>query len=236
MLSVSTHRVPLRWSDLDALNHINNVTFIELGAEARAELPGWDRNARIRQSTVQFLRPIQLTPEPAVITSRVEGETVIQEIRIGDEELVYGTLHSTTAAAEPAEPFEAPYSFDFSLRHRDVADGAVDLTRLFELFQESRVRCISEFLGTTRTEAVVVARTTVNEVEPISWRREPLELRIGITRLGNSSYTIATHIVVDGSVAAHASSVMVNFDATTQTSLPLTEHDRESLSAGLIAS
>lgn len=63
---IYTSRVPLRWSDLDALGHVNNATYLTLCEQGRTEafeamLPaGWigEQSPVVAAASLTFRRPI----------------------------------------------------------------------------------------------------------------------------------------------------------------------------------
>ncbi len=72
-----TSHVPLRWSDLDALGHVNNAVYLTLCEQGRIEafdalLPdGWvgDESPVLAAATVTFRRPILGTGDAEVATT-----------------------------------------------------------------------------------------------------------------------------------------------------------------------
>jgi len=66
--------IPVRWGDLDALNHVNNTVYFRYGEEARAQLyaqagtpvPG-DKAAVLVHASCDFLRPL-LYPSTVAIS------------------------------------------------------------------------------------------------------------------------------------------------------------------------
>ena len=75
-----TSRVPLRWSDLDALGHINNAVYLTLSEQGRTEalealMPaGWVGEAApvLVAASLTFRRPI-LTTGTAIVTTTFEA-------------------------------------------------------------------------------------------------------------------------------------------------------------------
>ena len=70
--------IPVRWGDLDALNHVNNTLYFRYMEEARVQCfgaagvgaPGSGRDFVLAHSACDFLRPI-LWPATVVITMRL---------------------------------------------------------------------------------------------------------------------------------------------------------------------
>lgn len=104
---MATHEVtvPLRWSDMDALQHINNVAMMRLLEEARIRfltehvaLPGEDRVTMfVAHHEIDYLAPLLYTPEPARI--------VLSVTRIGRSgfDVGYEVFGADGAAAAIAE-------------------------------------------------------------------------------------------------------------------------------------
>lgn len=228
------HQIPLRWSDLDSLNHVNNVVYVEFAAEALASLPGWDASAPITRTVVQFIRPVLLGRVPVVVTSQIVESVAHQEIRIGEGDTVFATVETSTAAPEPVAKVSAPTRYDYALRRRDSLTGEMSTTRLFELFQEARIGGIDQITQEMRSGRFVVAMTEVTQMEPIFWRAEPLETRTWVSHMGTSSYSVASQVIADSRVLAHSTSVLVGFDLATQQSRKLQDVERAQIARGLL--
>lgn len=92
-----TTTVPLRWSDLDAVGHVNNATYLTLCEQCRVEAlaaldaADWTESGPVvAEATVRYLRPItDAVPVEVSVTFGQPGLTSIattQEIRLpGDE-------------------------------------------------------------------------------------------------------------------------------------------------------
>lgn len=68
--------VPLRWSDMDAFGHVNNVQFLRLLEDARiAALPRWfpdgwaslEQGVVVTRHEIEFRRPLDYRPEPVAV-------------------------------------------------------------------------------------------------------------------------------------------------------------------------
>jgi acyl-CoA thioester hydrolase len=68
--------VPLRWSDMDAYGHVNNVQFLRLLEDARVvALGAWfdgqellDRGVIVSRHEIEYLAPLVFRPAPVRIT------------------------------------------------------------------------------------------------------------------------------------------------------------------------
>ena len=75
-----TSRQTVRWSDLDALNHLNNATYLTLCEEARIDVltsldPEWWNETHspvVAAASLQFRRPIT-EPGAVVVTIRFDA-------------------------------------------------------------------------------------------------------------------------------------------------------------------
>ncbi|WP_293786840.1 acyl-[acyl-carrier-protein] thioesterase [uncultured Aeromicrobium sp.] len=235
MTAEHRHEIPLRWADLDSLNHVNNVQYLRYAAEARAELldGGVIEDRRTTRVAVEFVRPIQLGPRPVVVTSRVEDDRLVQQIGIDGASHVLACVTTDHDPVPTAGPVEGVDTIAIFLRRLDLDErGVVSPVQVGELLQESRIPYMTSLMAGQRG-SVVLAHLDMRLHAAIPWRREPVESRVWIDRLGGSSYTIAAQLCVDGRVAVSSEAVLVGFDTTTQRSRPLTEAERAALSHGL---
>ena len=74
-----TYACPMRWSDMDQLGHVNNVTYLEYVAEARhrALVGGVGvraPEAPITRHRVEFVRPLVYRHEPVLVDTWVAGD------------------------------------------------------------------------------------------------------------------------------------------------------------------
>ncbi len=222
----------MRWADLDSLNHVNNVVYVDYAAESRAILiedgiVGADE--RVQRMSVDFLRPLLLSSQSVRVTSTRDGDELVQEITNGVADTVYARV--TTAFGAPVDVKRGRATFDpypLRVRHSDVdATGVASLTKAFEFFQEARIVLFSSIrrdgAGASR---FVVGHVEVTFGEPISWRREAYPVTSWISRIGDSSIHIEAEIAEGGQVYAHAHSVLVGFDMATQSSRKLEDHEK----------
>lgn len=104
--------IPVRWGDLDALNHVNNTIYFRYVEEARAQLylemgfpvPG-DRDAVLVHASCDFLKPL-LYPSTAIIRlvfqrlgrSSMEYDFVIE--RQGEPGVTYARGKNITVSTD----------------------------------------------------------------------------------------------------------------------------------------
>jgi acyl-CoA thioester hydrolase len=232
------HELPMRWADLDSLNHVNNVVYVDYAAESRAMLVDdglVGPDSAIAHVGVRFLRPLLLGQRPVGVTSSITDGELTQEISVqGDEEqTVFARVVTTygprvdAVLREPAgDPLPA------RVRRSDLdATGAVSTTKLFELFQEGRILLISTHLQAMRPGRFVVGSTDVNLVRPVGWRSAPYDMRARVSRVGGSSFTIAAELADGDQVLARSTTVLVGFDLATQRSRRLDDQERSELEA-----
>jgi acyl-CoA thioester hydrolase len=94
------YRCPLRWSDMDAFGHVNNVVFLRYLEEARVDLmfrlareaqPGaFEGGSVVARHEIDYLRPLKHRPEPVTVQTWVTKTgsahtTLAYEITDGEE-------------------------------------------------------------------------------------------------------------------------------------------------------
>lgn len=234
MRSVTSTLIPMRLSDLDALNHVNNVVYVEYAMEAREASGLPEADTRTSTTVVEFKRPILLSRTPINVSTETDAKQIRQEIRVGDGTTVFATVTSELGAADPVEPEVRATERSLSLRYRDARTGAVNMTRWFELFQETRVDYLSTLVSSMSAGRFVVARTEVTPIADLAWRAEPLPTRSWIERVGNASITVASQIIAEDSVVAHSRTVLVGFDLAAQSSRTFADEEKAEFAQGLL--
>lgn len=228
------HEIPMRWADLDSLNHVNNVVYLKYAENARAAIPQLP-DGPIGAMSIQFKRPMLLGRRPVVVTSSIEGNRVLQSIGVADSDTVFATIEVTHGALAPEEPLNtAAKPGSIALRRTDLdATGVVNEAQVFELFQETRVPYINGVLTRATPGNFVVANVEARYHRPI-----PLQARLESTarvgRVGNASFTIEAQLGADGQAFASSLAVLVGFDASTQSSRAFTDGERETLAAAMV--
>lgn len=228
------HEIPMRWADLDSLNHVNNVVYLAYAANARAVIEDVP-SGPISTMHVQFKRPLLLGRKPVVVTTRVDGSGVAQSIGIDGSDAEFATIDSEFGdlAPDPGAQ-EGVHVADLAVRHSDLGpDGTVTETHVFELFQETRVPFIDRVLDRAQPGNFVLAQVTAHFHRPITWRAEPLQARSWVSRVGNASFTIEAQLTDRDGVLATSTAILVGFDASTQRSRPFVDREKASLAAAL---
>jgi acyl-CoA thioester hydrolase len=225
----------MRWADLDQLNHVNNVVYVDYAMEARAQLVDdgeLEADLPIRRARVDFLRPLLLSSKPVTVRSSVDGDVVTHEIRSPDGSALFSTVVVEHGVAEPVDDRRGVPQ-EIRVRRSDVGpEGFVTLTRLFELFQESRIHSFSHVIPHRVAGRFVVGRVELDLGEPLSWRREPYPVQTHIAHVSRSSFGSMTRI--DGGRYGTATATLVGFDLATQTSRRLDDDEREALTAAML--
>jgi acyl-CoA thioester hydrolase len=130
------------------------------------------------------------------------------------------------------------HTYQCRVRFSDVdVYGHVNNVKYFEYFQEARLAFLSSLVRSGGAEefGVVVARVDVSYKRPVLFRTEPYAVESWITRVGRSSFGLAAEIRDGDLVLSRAEAVLVTFDTSTQSSRPLTDRERERLSAVVVA-
>ena len=183
----------------------------------------------VRRVVVEFLRSLLLSRRPVHVTSIVNGDELVQEIRPVADASPFARVATILGTRESVPPHGAyGDALPCRVRRSDLGpDGAVTPVKVFELLQEARILFISSRLASMSAGRFVVGRVEVTYGEGMPWRREPYDVVSWISRLGTSSATIEAEIIGDGTVYARASSVLVGFDLETQRSRPFDDLERE---------
>ncbi len=134
------HEYPLRvrWSDVDAYRHVNNVQYVEFFQEARIQYlmslrhktdGPWSRHV-IARTDIEYRRPMLFRREPYVVGSWISGVgersfTISADVHDGTEQLA----HSDVVVVAYDAVSDGPTTFASSQRERllaelDAAEGA----------------------------------------------------------------------------------------------------------------
>jgi acyl-CoA thioester hydrolase len=128
------------------------------------------------------------------------------------------------------------HRYDCRIRWSDVDSyGHVNNVKYFEYLQEARIAFLSGLSpGWPRGRGgAVLARIDVDYRRPILFRAKPVVVETWVTRIGRSSYDLASRILDDqrggATVFAEARAVIVAYDVEGRRSRPLTEKERSAL-------
>ncbi len=228
----------MRWADLDMLKHVNNVVYLDYAAESRALLVedgAVGPDTSIAEVSVRFVRPLLLTRELVTVASEVSGDVLTQQVRLErpGKTLVFAEITTTygpRAEAHVQHPRLVPAPV--TIRRSDLGTGgAVSPTKLFELFQESRILYLGSAVTTLRPGRFVVGTAAVSVHGDVRWQREPYDARAWVSHVGRGSFVLRAEIGIDDTVLARAATTLVGFDPEAQRSDPFTEPQRAELSA-----
>lgn len=234
--TVPDYSVQLRWADLDTLNHVNNVRYVDFALEATGQLiddgivPG---DVDITRIEVDFLRPLMLSLNPIRISSAVVDGQIVQEICARDKVFARVVTDFGALTMRFAKPRTGPV-YSGQVRRADL-DGSGHITpaKVFELFQESRILHFARLLDRHAAGNFVVGKLTVDYHRPIRWRPEPWLISSWISSVGDSSMAISSHIADGDELFATCEATLVGFDMSTQKSRKLSEEEKAQLTASL---
>lgn len=226
----------LRWADLDTLNHVNNVRYVDYALEATGQLVAdgvVPAEADVTRIEVDYLRPLVLSLKPIRISSVVSQGRIVQEILEEDRVFARVTTDFGALAMRFAKPHDGPVH-NSQVRRADLdGGGQVTAAKVFELFQEARIVHFVRLLENHAAGHFVVAKLTVDFHRPIGWRPEPWLISSWISAVGSSSLEISSRIADGDVVFATCEATLVGFDMATQKSRQLTDSERAQLSATL---
>lgn len=226
----------MRWADLDSLNHVNNVVYLDYAAESRARLVdegliGADE--QVSRIAIDFLRPLLLSTRPVQVSSSRKGDDVTQEIRSTGSETVFARVVTTLGgflAMNPQPSTDEP--LPSRVRRSDLdPTGSVSTTKMFELFQEARILFIANRLTGMAPGRFVVGRVDVAFAGPMGWRPEPYQAQSWISRIGGASVTIESQLLDGNEVLAQCTTVLVGFDLESQRSRTLSDIEKDEFAA-----
>ena len=227
----------MRWADLDSLNHVNNVVYLDYAAEAQAMLAEdgvLAADLTVSRTTVEFLRPLLLSSRPVTIFSTLDGRLITQEIGVARDggQTIFARVVTTFGARESLRAIGIAEAHTCRVRRSDLApSGVVSPVKVFELFQEGRIMFVANQLKALAAGSFVVARVDVTYGPDITWRRQPYDVVSRISRVGTSSVTIEAEIVDGPLVHARATSVLVGYDLETQHSRAFNAEERAAFAA-----
>jgi acyl-CoA thioester hydrolase len=145
-MSRHVYPCPLRWSDMDAYGHVNNVRFLTLLEEARVALfftaaaeqgvTTLEGDVVVARHEIDYVAPLTFRPEPVPVQTWVErvgaaSATIAYSVNDGDT--VYARARTVVVAFDPAgghtrrwTDVERGWLEGFYDEAAAVADGPVD--------------------------------------------------------------------------------------------------------------
>jgi acyl-CoA thioester hydrolase len=224
----------MRWADLDSLNHVNNVVYLDYAAESRAMLVEdgvIGTEAAVTHMSARFMRPLLLTRRPVVVVSEMDGDVLTQHICIDREGARTDFARIVTSFGAPSPVARADVDakpLPSRIRRSDIdASGVVGPTKTFELFQEGRILYVANHLVGLTPGRFVVGTVDVDFHEPITWRRDPYEMRGWVSRVGGSSVTIESELSDGEMVLARSTTFLIGFDLAAQKSRRFSDEEVE---------
>lgn len=228
--------INVRWTDMDLLQHVNNVMYVQMADNARFAAAGvLDApvgRASVASCQIDFIDALESRTDPTRVVSAVRGMDLYQEIRSIREgsEVTHARLHISLADPAPFDSCDSPgHDYLHWTRPSDARDGEVTNHALFGILQEARILALDRGEGLLDHERVVVARSSLRVARPVLDRPEPYLVRTYMKRLGTSSTTLVLQLRDGSDVLAEGESVVVGFDLRTARSRPFTETERSSL-------
>jgi acyl-CoA thioester hydrolase len=102
---------PLRWSDMDAYGHVNNVSFVRYLEDARVALlfegakeagvTTFEGELVVVRHEIDYRRPLLFRPEPIIVETWVTGirnSSCSLSYELRDEDTTFATAQSVLAA------------------------------------------------------------------------------------------------------------------------------------------
>lgn len=125
------------------------------------------------------------------------------------------------------------HRYDCRVRFSDVdVYGHVNNVKYFEYYQEARLVFLRSLDGDGAAGfSLVVARVDVDYKRPILFRADPYLVESWVVRVGRSSFTLGSEIKDGDQVLSRAETVLVTFDLDEKRARPLTDRERDLLSA-----
>lgn len=236
---MTEHLVPLRWSDLDSLRHVNNVKYAVIAEQAQSRLVADGLLPAERTVTgveVTYRAPMHLSTRPVVVTSTLDGDVLVQDLAMDDAEGVrhqHARVETRFGTRVDVEPSAPDVALRTSYRLRDVdggRDGMLGVSALLELAQENRIAFIHRS-GIDTVGSVVVVSTALDLHGDLPASSGEVTTAAWIGHVGTSSYAVQSELVHDGRVVLRCRAVLVGFDLEAERSRPLDDGTRARLLA-----
>ena len=233
------YEVFVRWSDMDVLEHVNNVKFVEFTDNARRELVAAGHvppHSHLAVCRIDFIAPAESRSDRMFVVNRWIDEVLYQEVKtvtpsgVRVHARVKSEIGDGGALSIDSRPGQDVLH---RTRGTDGVDGIVSNASLIGVFQEARVAAISDRGPLEHHERIVVARSEVRTAKPLVIRQDPYLVHTTLDRMGGASLEL-THQIRDGDeVLVDATVVTVGFDMRTGRSRRFTDTEREAVSLAL---
>jgi acyl-CoA thioesterase FadM len=224
---------PLRWSDLDLVQHVNNVRYLDFSRAALVSQVenGLDFDPRhVSHCSVSYRAPVTREAKSISVSTAITDRSAEQELttsHLGTTSLAASvSTRWVPRSAQAHSSQDSLVAVDVFPRRDEDDNGLIDYVTQFAYFQEGRVA----FLDLLRTIApggqFAVAQVAAEFHQPLPWRSAPYVVRIWLQDFGNSSMVTQGDIREDGIVYATMRSVQVAFEQPTQRSRRLNVDER----------
>ena len=126
-------------------------------------------------------------------------------------------------------------TFELVPRRSDVDERGHARDGVFlEYVQEARINYLMNLHSRGDPwSAVVVARTDIDYLAPLTYRQEPYLVRSWVAHLGTRSFTVRSEVLDGAQSLASSAVVMVTYDLETQASAEMSARQRERLTEEL---
>jgi acyl-CoA thioester hydrolase len=135
-----TFRCPVRWDDMDAFGHVNNVTFLTymqeartamlFGGDAAEQIPDLIKGVVVARHEIDYRRPLEWRPAPIEVdvwTAVVKPSSFTLRYEIRDQLADSGAGADAGVGVVLAEAMTVLVPFDLAAgRHRRVSDAERD--------------------------------------------------------------------------------------------------------------
>lgn len=231
--------VHVRWTDMDVLEHVNNVQYIEFADNARFAFASRLEDAGGPVPSlceIDFLTALESRTDPVCVVSALIEGTLYQEIRSlrSGSRVTHARIRSTFGGVQQIGLDEsAGHHYEHWTRLTDTRDGMLSNAAMFGIFQEARILALDRGPSTLPHERMVVARNTVRVAQPVRFRAEPYVVRTHLQRLGTASLRLLLQVCDRKTVLVEGEAVLVGFDTRAGRSRPFTDSERLALVAAL---
>lgn len=238
--AVGDYAVPVRWGDLDVMNHVNNVHLVAIAEHGAVLLTGagqWAVPPPPLRAHVRYHRPVSFSGQQLLVRNTVDGSALRQDIvdHTTDGYPVCATVTTRPDVSMPdwlsSDQRSWPAAMTWPPRWSDIGpDNEVRISSLFGLVQEARIALFADLINDVGGDFVIL------EVEQyitgrLPFRPEPYAVRSGVQRIGTSSLVVLTG-TAEAELAART--VVVAYDSGANTSRPLTDIERKYFAERLI--
>lgn len=226
----------MRWSDLDALGHVNNATYDAYLDDVHEFLRAGgviDGAASFDATHLEYLHPMGYTTRPIEVISEVARTEVRHTVHDETGRVVARARRYVAGEPVPEVPPEA-FSLQLLRRATDGDRAGWRRRAVLDLLQEGRIR-FNESLSRARTaRRFALAALTVRELAGAAAPHDGPDLagiraRLWVDHVGDSSFRLGAHLSVGEHPLVLSSAVMVAFDAQTQVKDVLGDAERASL-------